>query len=81
MRPEAVSLDGKETMRYMVRFASGKHSAIGFYDIPARKDGSLVESRSQLGTPQSAGCIRQWITDAKALWEFAKVGTPVVVTA
>jgi L,D-transpeptidase-like protein len=81
MSPQAVSFNGKETMRYMVRFASGKHSAIGFHDIPARNDGSLVESRSQLGTPQSAGCIRQWITDAKALWEFASVGTPVVVTA
>lgn len=77
----AVSFDSKETMNYMVRFASGKRSAIGFHDIPALDNGTLVESRSELGTPQSAGCIRQWITDAKALWEFAAVGTTVVVTA
>ncbi|MGH3500547.1 MAG: L,D-transpeptidase, partial [Nocardioidaceae bacterium] len=32
-----------------------------------------------LGTPQSDGCIRQWIKDAKALWGFAPVGTTVVV--
>jgi lipoprotein-anchoring transpeptidase ErfK/SrfK len=79
--PQAVSFDGKETMNYMVAFTRGKHYPIGFHDIPARSDGTLVESRSQLGTPQSAGCIRQWITDAKYLWNFAAVGTPVVVTA
>lgn len=81
MSPRAVSYNSKETMNYMVRFTTGKHSPIGFHDIPARPDGTLVESRSQLGTPQSAGCIRQWTTDAQALWEFAKVGTRVVVTA
>lgn len=77
----AVSYNSKETMNYMVRFAAGRSSPIGFHDIPARQDGSLVESRSDLGTPQSAGCIRQWISDATALWEFANVGTRVVVTA
>lgn len=81
MSRHAVSLDFKETMNYMVRFASGKHSAIGFHDIPAFEDGTLAESRSQLGTPQSDGCVRQWITDAKALWEFSSVGTRVIVTA
>jgi lipoprotein-anchoring transpeptidase ErfK/SrfK len=81
MSAHAVSYDGKETMNYMVTFATGKRWPIGFHDIPARHDGTLVESRSSLGTPQSAGCIRQWITDAKALWEFASVGMPVVVTA
>lgn len=78
---DAVSYDHKETMQYMVRFASGDHAAIGFHDIPARSDGRLVESRSQLGTPASSGCIRQWITDARALWEFSRVDTRVVVTA
>jgi lipoprotein-anchoring transpeptidase ErfK/SrfK len=81
MSRQAVSFDGKETMNYMVAFTRGKHYPIGFHDIPARSDGTLVESRSQLGTPQSAGCIRQWITDARYLWDFAAVGTPVVVTA
>lgn len=76
----AVSFDARETMNYMVRFASGKRSAIGFHDIPAFPDGTLAQSRSELGTPQSAGCIRQWISDAKALWEFSDLKTPVVVT-
>ncbi len=81
MSRDAVSFDSRETMNYMVRFASGERSAIGFHDIPARADGTLLQSRSDLGTPQSAGCIRQWISDAKALWEFSSVGTRVVVTA
>lgn len=77
----AVSFDGRETMNYMVRFAHGDRSPIGFHDIPAFSDGTLAQSRSDLGTPQSAGCIRQWISDAKALWEFSAVKTRVVVTA
>jgi hypothetical protein len=77
----AVSYDGRETMGFMVRFAHGENAPIGFHDIPRRPDGFLVETRSQLGTPQSAGCVRQWEPDAKALWTFAPVGTAVVVTA
>ena len=78
---DAVSFDGRETMGYMVRFTQGKHAPIGFHDIPRRHDGSLVETRDQLGTPMSAGCIRQWPADAMALWRFAPVGTAVVVVA
>jgi lipoprotein-anchoring transpeptidase ErfK/SrfK len=76
-----VSFDGRETMRYMVRFTQGEHAPIGFHDIPRRPDGTMVETRDQLGTPQSAGCVRQWEPDAKALWRFAPVGTKVVVVA
>jgi lipoprotein-anchoring transpeptidase ErfK/SrfK len=76
---DAVSFDGRETMGYMVRFTQGKNAPIGFHDIPRRPDGSMVETRGQLGTPLSAGCIRQWPPDAKALWDFAPVGTTVVV--
>jgi hypothetical protein len=79
MSPTAVSYDGDETMNYMVRFAHGVNAPIGFHDIPAYSDGSLAQTRDDLGTPQSAGCIRQWKPDAKALWNFAEVGTTVVV--
>jgi len=74
----AVGVDDSGTMEYMVRFAHGAEAAIGFHDIPV-SDGSLVQTRAQLGTPQSHGCIRQWRPDAKALWRFAAVGTKVVV--
>lgn len=77
----ATAYNSDETMRYMVRFAYGRTAPIGFHSIPAYSDGTLAEPRSQLGTRQSAGCIRQWITDAKALWDFAPVGTTVVVLA
>ncbi len=77
----ALALNHEETMNYMVRFTQGRHAAIGFHDVPTRSDGTLVQSRSDLGTPLSAGCIRQWITDAKALWQFSDVGTKVVVIA
>jgi lipoprotein-anchoring transpeptidase ErfK/SrfK len=77
----AVSLNHKETMNYMVRFAAGDHAAIGFHDVPAFGDGRLAQSREELGTPLSAGCIRAWISDARAMWEFTKVGTAVVVRA
>lgn len=75
----AVSYNLKETMDFMVRFAAGNSSAIGFHDIPQHPNGTPAQSRSELGTPQSSGCIRQWLADAKALWKFAPVGTTVVV--
>ncbi len=81
MSRHAVAYNHKSTMNYMVRFAAGRHAPIGFHDVPARSDGSLVESRSDLGTPMSSGCIRQWISDPTTLWVFAKVDTPVIVTA
>lgn len=77
---DAWGIDDSGTMKYMVRFAHGHRAAIGFHDIPI-KDGELVQTRDELGTPQSHGCIRQWRPDARALWRFAPLGTTVVVTA
>ncbi len=77
----AVSYNHKETMNYMVRFAAGERLPIGFHDVPAFKDGRLAQSRDELGTPLSAGCIRQWISDARAMWDFTRIDTLVVVKA
>ncbi len=77
---DAVGVDDSGTMKYMVRFTHGDNAAIGFHDIPVL-DGDRVQSRADLGTPQSHGCIRQWRPDARALWDFAPVGTKVVVVA
>jgi lipoprotein-anchoring transpeptidase ErfK/SrfK len=63
----------------MVRFAHGTRAAIGFHDIPVYQ-GERLQTAAELGTPQSHGCIRQRRVDAKALWDFAPVGTTVVVT-
>ena len=76
----AIGIDDSGTMEYMVRFAHGERAAIGFHDIPV-DDGDLVQTREDLGTPQSHGCIRQWRPDARALWDFAALGTTVVVVA
>ncbi len=76
----ATSWHGTETMEYMVRFHHGARSNIGFHDIPVNtSSGTDVQTLSELGTPLSDGCVRQDVVDAAALWEFAPVGTPVVV--
>ena len=76
----AYGIDDSGTMQYFVRFAHGAHAAIGFHSIPT-KDGRRLQTRAELGTPQSHGCIRQALPDAEAMWAFAPVGTKVVVTA
>lgn len=77
---QAYGIDDSGTMKYFVRFAHGENAAIGFHDIPL-DDGKRLQRFDQLGTPQSHGCIRQRRADAIALWEFAPLGTTVVVTA
>lgn len=78
---EATGIEDSGTMKYFVRFTRGETgAAIGFHDIPV-DDGELVQTAAQLGTPLSHGCIRQRRDDAVALWDFAPIGTTVVVTA
>ena len=76
----ALGIDDSGTMTYMVRFAHGATAPIGFHDIPIFH-GKRVQTRAQLGRPESHGCVRQWRPDAKALWAFAPLGTKVVVLA
>ena len=77
---QAWGIDDSGSMKYFVRFAQGDNAAIGFHDIPI-DDGKKVQTVDELGTPLSHGCIRQRPADAKRLWEFAPLGTKVVVTA
>ena len=76
----AVGVDDSGVMQYFVRFAHGPHAAIGFHSIPT-KHGTPLQRIAQLGTPQSHGCIRQKLSDAVRMWNFADVGTHVVVLA
>jgi len=65
--------------RYMVRFAYGPGGGrIGFHEIPT-KFGTPLQSNSQLGQPLSGGCVRQSTSDAQWMWNWAGVGTKVVV--
>ena len=67
-------------MRFMVRFAHGPlGDNIGFHEIP-RRDGVPIESDAQLGQALSGGCVRQATADAMYMWDFAGIGTTVVVT-
>lgn len=69
---------GSARMEYMIRFAWGRNLAIGFHSIPT-VNGRPLQSESQLGTFQSHGCVRQRVSDAAALWNWAPVGTRVDV--
>ena len=65
--------------RYMVRFAYGPGGGrIGFHEIP-NKNGVPLQSEAQLGQPLSGGCVRQKTSDAEWMWDWAGVGTTVVV--
>ena len=77
----ATAFDYSGSMEYFVRFATGFTAPIGFHTVPVDNAGRPEQSKEELGTPTSAGCVRQWRDDAIALWDFAPVGTKVVVTA
>lgn len=68
------------TWEYMVRFATGGNGGnIGFHDIPYQF-GNPVQSIAQLGQALSGGCVRQAVDDAIWMWNWADIGTVVVVT-
>lgn len=78
---DAIGIDDSGTMKFFVRFTQGDTgAAIGFHDIPVL-EGERIQGFDELGTPLSHGCIRQRRSDAIALWDFAPLGTTVVVTA
>jgi lipoprotein-anchoring transpeptidase ErfK/SrfK len=66
-------------MRFMVRFAfSRRGDNIGFHEIP-RRNGVPLQDLSQLGLAISGGCVRQSTDDAVVMWNWAQLGTVVVV--
>ena len=63
----------------MTRFALGPEGGnIGFHAIPT-KNGKPLQTVDQLGSFQGSGCLRLLPVDAKFIFEFAKVGTTIVV--
>ena len=67
------------TMKHMVRFARAQSgTAIGFHSIPRFGD-VPIQTEQQLGQFRSAGCVRQRDDNAQQLYEWAPIGTPVVV--
>ena len=67
------------TLRYMTRFAIGPAGGnIGFHELPLRY-GRPMQTMNQLGTYQGSGCLRSATADAKFIFQWAHIGTSVVV--
>ena len=80
--PKAWSYVGGITMDHMVRFArTSRGGRIGFHSIPTDSRGAPLQTEDELGQFRSAGCVRQRDDKAAQLYEWAPLGTPVVVLA
>jgi len=75
----AIAGSRRATLQYMVRFARGRTLAIGFHAIPRDLKGRPIQAESDLGNFRSLGCVRQSDSNALILWNFAPLGTRVVV--
>lgn len=72
--------NGQARLPMMVRWLKTDIGAIGFHALPTRiDDGSPYQTEAELGTRLSGGCQRQADLDARFVWDFAQIGTPVVV--
>jgi lipoprotein-anchoring transpeptidase ErfK/SrfK len=72
--------NGDLRLPYMTRFTVARSGlAIGFHGIPLRRNGSPIQNDSELGEFRSAGCVRMNQNDIRTLWNWAPIGTPVVV--
>jgi hypothetical protein len=72
--------NGKAYLPLMIRWLKTDIGAIGFHSIPLHvEDESPYQTEAELGQRLSGGCQRQAPRDAKFLWDFAQVGTKVVV--
>ena len=72
--------NGKAFLPKMIRWMKTDIGAIGFHGIPRHvADGSRYMKDTELGTRLSGGCQRQADADATFMWDFAQIGTKVVV--
>jgi peptidoglycan hydrolase-like protein with peptidoglycan-binding domain len=72
--------NGKAYLPKMVRWLKTQKGAIGFHSIPLHvEDRSPYQTEAELGQRLSGGCQRQAVADADFLWEWADIGTKVVV--
>jgi peptidoglycan hydrolase-like protein with peptidoglycan-binding domain len=72
--------NGRAWLPLMIRWYQTEIGYLGFHAIPIhREDGTRYQTEAELGTRLSGGCQRQAELDAQFLWDFAPVGTTVVV--
>lgn len=78
--PVAYSTPYKLYMEYwMAITADGKY---GMHSLPywaLKNGGKLYEGAAHIGTPVSHGCVRQTLVEAKSLFAWAPIGTPVEI--
>jgi peptidoglycan hydrolase-like protein with peptidoglycan-binding domain len=73
--------NGEAYLPYMVRWLQTQRGHIGFHGIPTRvSDGTPYMTVDEFGQRLSGGCQRQADEDALFVWNFADIGTKVVVT-
>ena len=78
----STSLSGHLSMEHMVRFVQPVGlAATGFHSIPVNWNGTPIQSEEELGLFRSLGCVRQSNVKAEQLYNWAPLGTPVVVIA
>ena len=66
--------------QWMVRFAHGHSTNIGFHSIPYDSSGRLIQTVKQLGHPvKGGGCVRSQAKNAEWLYRWAAIGSTVVV--
>ena len=67
------------TFRFMTRFAIGRNGGnIGFHEIPVRNK-KPMQTVDELGAFKGSGCLRSSTQDAIFIYQWAKIGTKVVV--
>jgi peptidoglycan hydrolase-like protein with peptidoglycan-binding domain len=72
--------NGKAYLPRMIRWLKTDIGHIGFHGIPTHvSDGSPYQTEAELGTRLSGGCQRQANPDSRFMWDFAQIGTTVVV--
>ena len=77
---KSTAWNGKAILPLMVRWLKTRIGNIGFHGIPRHvEDGSRYQSDEELGSRLSGGCQRQADLDAAFVWDFADIGTKVVV--
>ena len=67
------------TFRFMTRFAIGRNGGnIGFHEIPIRNN-KPMQTVDELGAFKGSGCLRSSTQEALFIYQWATLGTKVVV--
>ncbi len=74
-KPRAWSNEAKLWMPWWMPF---KGTSYGIHELP-EWPGGKKEGANHLGTPVSGGCVRLGIGPAKTLYDWAEVGTEVII--